>query len=339
MKKIFTLALGAMVALSMYAAPRGLQTNISMKSARFNGEVVLNQSVDLKAPAGAGETITITSDNLVETTYSGYPLLYGYDNSYEVDAILFPEEGAEDAYGSYTSASDNIMLYLFDLSIDSDPGSELTVITAVYSQTAEGLNHLVVNAMGEDGTRYNIDMTGEPMSPYEYDDESDFSHVFPTYVVDETYLATYGSVYVTAEDNDYYIVLDITVPEGASSLVAGQYPVAEDYDYQTVYAGYYDVTYGIVPSVAATLIEQQGEVYYNQIWYIVSGTVTVNADGSIDVAAVNSLGKTITATLQSDASAVENVTAEQTSIKRLVEGQLVIERNGVRYNVQGVEVK
>ena len=80
MKKIFTLCLGVFVALSMFAAPRGLQTNIMMKSARFNGQVV-KQSVEFKAPAANGQTITITSDNLVESSYNGYPVLYGDNGS------------------------------------------------------------------------------------------------------------------------------------------------------------------------------------------------------------------------------------------------------------------
>ena len=338
MKKIFTLCLGVFVALSMFAAPRGLQTNIMMKSARFNGQVV-KQSVEFKAPAANGQTITITSDNLVESSYNGYPVLYGDNGSYEIDVLLFVAEDATDAYGTYSSTNNDIMMYLYDLSNDEDEGTELTVITAVYSQTEEGLNHFVADAMAEDGTRYDIDMTGEPVSEYQYDEDADFNHVFPTYLIDDTYLAQYGSVYVIGEDAEYYLILDITLPQGATALVAGEYPIATEYAYQTAYSGYYSAEYGIVPSLAATLIEQNGKLYYDKIWYLVSGNVTVNADGSIVVAAVNSLEHTISATLQADASAVENVTAEQMSVKRIVDGQLVIERNGVRYNAQGVELK
>ena len=74
------------------------------------------------------------------------------------------------------------------------------------------------------------------------------------------------------------------------------------------------------------------------MWLINAGTVTVAEDGVIEVAATNTWGRAINSRLGA-ATGVENVEAGAAAVKRMVNGVLVIEKNGVQYNAQGAVVK
>ena len=176
----------------------------------------------------------------------------------------------------------------------------------------------------------------------QYDEEdADFTHNFASYTIDDEYLAAYGSVYVIAEEGtDYQLILDVTLPEGATELMPGVYPVADEYDNQTVYAGFYDETNGFIPSYAATLVEQEGELYFNEIWFLTEGNVTVNADGSIDVEAVNSYGRIIRSHLAAKAEeGIENVVLSEKAQKVVVDGAVYIVRDNKMFNLQGAQVR
>ena len=154
---------------------------------------------------------------------------------------------------------------------------------------------------GEGGETGEGGEGGEEEGTYAYDENTDFEVNFATYTVDDEYLAEYGSIYVEAKDNNNnYIILDITLPENAESLVAGTYNVVvvenDEYPYQSVTAGFYyddEDDGGIYPSYAAVTSGEDLE----KIWYIVSGTVIVDENLAITVNAKNSLGKSVKAVL------------------------------------------
>lgn len=342
MKKIFTLCVGAMVAVSLVAAP--IVRTASLQHKHVGQHVVeFTHKQALKAPAALnGSIISIVCTDMTEGNYEGYPYVYGTNDDYEVLAYLNPGESAENAFGQYSTAAGNIFLYVYDANAESEEGILLDQVTATYSLTGEEQTSFVATGVDEAGNSYNIAMTGKPISQYEYEEDSDYNHTFATYTVDESYLAKYGDVYVEAQDDqDNYIVLDITLAEGATSLAAGQYPVLSDYAAQSVLGGYFDASYNsMMPSYAAILTEYMGQMYIGKVWYITSGTVTVNADGSITVAAKNSLGHDVNATLVTrTADAVENVTSDVKAVKTIQNGQIVIEKNGVKYNMLGTEMK
>lgn len=147
------------------------------------------------------------------------------------------------------------------------------------------------------------------------DEDADFDVNFPSYTIDATHLQD-GYVYVNAKDEDgNYVVLDITLPEGATGLVAGTYAVDDSYEYpyQTVAAGIYyeDIIY---PSYAAVLNDDKIE----KIWWIVSGQVVIDEDLNITVDAVNSLGKEVVAVLTAPVTPDEiTITAEGTFQNKL----------------------
>ena len=218
-------------------------------------------------------------------------------------------------------------------------------VTITYNEAA-GTAHIAGTLLAQSETdktdvpEFTLDITATVKAAgKDYDvEDADFIHNFATYSIDDTYLEKYGSVYVFAQDgNDFGLVLDITLDEGEEELF-GVYPVADEYDYQTVYAGYYDSEYGLIPSFAGTLIEDGGQLYYDKLWFLTEGKVIVNADGSIDVEAVNSYGRTIRCHL-AKAEGVENTNTEVNAAKVLRNGQLIIIKNGVEYNAIGTIVK
>lgn len=180
---------------------------------------------------------------------------------------------------------------------------------------------------------------GGEESQYEDDENADFNIAFASYTVDDQSLADDGDVYVEAQDaNNNYIVLDIMVPEDADGLVAGTYPVdaTETYPAQTVVAGIYDE--GVYPSFAAVLASDGENL--EKVWYIVSGTVVIDADLNITVTAKNSLGKDVKATLAGPkGTGVEKNNVAAKAVKTIENGMIVIELDGVRHNIIGQVIR
>lgn len=127
---------------------------------------------------------------------------------------------------------------------------------------------------------------GEPLD--EYEALVDLQHDFAEYTVDLSYIATYGTIDVVAQDQTHALYLEFNVAETATDLVAGTYSISASGEAGTVsasqglmsYMGYTFVT----PSYAAELSEGQ----ISKPWYLQSGTVVVKEDGSIEVDALNS---------------------------------------------------
>lgn len=124
--------------------------------------------------------------------------------------------------------------------------------------------------------------------------------------------------------------------------MAGQYPADKKYGYQTFCSGYNDATFGPAPSYAAMLVEEDGKMCMDKIWYIVSGTVTIDENGTITVSGKNSLDHNINVTLwKGTDTAINNAKDDvrEKAVKRLVNGKLIIERNGKTFNILGTEIK
>lgn len=195
--------------------------------------------------------------------------------------------------------------------------------------------------IGDDNKVYAFNLVYDPaaVDPYKYDEkEADFVYDFDSYELDAKYVAQ-GVMMISAQTDTTALNMIVYLPQGQTTLVAGEYPVAATPAYQTVVAGYYDPEYAISGSHAATLIEQGGKLYYNKIWYLVSGKATVDANLNITVDALNSNSKLIKANLKAKAQGVEDVKAGSTATKSLQNGILVIEKNGVKYNVTGLQIR
>ena len=325
----------------------GKTTTLSGKVLAFNNtEYTLNLQYALPEPTS---NYTITASAAELTNLGGAWQLFAPaddENSYITLAAYADEIAgaytAEDLVDQYTFAGiflngDTAWYNMLDANLQIVENGE----TVTLSGTFLGQNEI----NPADVVNFTLNITAVVAEPeddtYKYDEASDFGRHFASYEIDDSDLAEYGSLYVIAQDaEDYYIILDITLPEGATELVAGEYPIAEQYLTQTVHAGSYYADYeSVVPSYAATLIEQGDKMYLDKIWYLVAGTVTITESGVIEVQAENSLGNKVTARLGEYPEGIENTDADVIATKRVVNGNLVIEKNGVKYNAIGTILK
>jgi hypothetical protein len=173
----------------------------------------------------------------------------------------------------------------------------------------------------------------------ENDSQEAYKHVFAEYEVDAQYAAQYNVLLVDATDADNnYISLEFNVAEGVTELPAGVYDIGESSEAGTVSAGSLDASQGRIYGSFAGSLDDEG--YINvPLWLLVDGTVTVLENGVIQVNAINTWGSVIECQLGSWPEGVENTEAVAGVSKRIVNGQLVIEKNGVKYNAVGTIVK
>lgn len=180
-----------------------------------------------------------------------------------------------------------------------------------------------------------VEDSGEQGNQYDAQDEG-FYLKFPSYNIDDQYLAQYNVLIAEATDaENNTISLEFNVAAGTTELPAGVYPINDTYAAGTVSAG--SVDQSIYGSFAGSL---DAEGYVNiPLWLIVEGTVTVLENGVIEVAATNTWGQGIYSRLGEYPESIDNVDANATATKAIRNGQLLIIKNGVEYNAQGTIMK
>lgn len=129
--------------------------------------------------------------------------------------------------------------------------------------------------------------------------------------------------YVEQIDNE------IMLPEGV-------YPIDYSDDYGSVLAA--------DGSLGRTFYATHDGEYFTSFYFLVDGTVTIskkNGKLSFEVQALNSYDVPVHIIYDSSAtSAVENITTEQTnSQKKIINGQMMIIRNGKKYNALGSSIE
>ena len=221
------------------------------------------------------------------------------------------------------------------------------VVVAVAGEAATITGTLL--GQSEDGTsvvEYTLNLTlqvvderegqGGGNTGSEYDSEEAFKHVFPEYTVDDQYLAQYNVFIIEAQDEDNsYISIEVNAAEGATELAAGVYAISDSYAANTVSAGSLsDYIYGSF----AGFITSNNQISV-PLWLFNAGSINIHENGVIEVNAVNTKGSVIECLLGQWPEGVENTEAEAVATKRIVNGQLVIEKNGVKYNAVGTVVK
>lgn len=297
---------------------------------------------ELKPAATAAETITINitegTEWLDATADEGWWQIMGENEGYAVS--LSNVGGATEAAGTYTiDQMDPAYTYVKPVNgTEKITFTEGSVVVAVDAETE--IVTVTATLLGTDGNTYDISMVYDPskVDPYKYDEEvDDFEYTFESYIVNDKYVATNGILVVNAQSETTAITMYLIPEEGQTALTAGEYAVAAVPAYGTVLAGSYDQ--GVSPSYAATLVAEAGQLYLDQVWYFVSGKVTVDANLNIVVDALNSKGKAIKATLKGEAQGIEDVDAAAKAIKTIKNGQLIIEKNGVQYNAQGAVIR
>ena len=143
-------------------------------------------------------------------------------------------------------------------------------------------------------------------------------------------------IYVVAEEGNKAIGLEFNL-SSLDELVPGEYPFAFGYEPNTVSASQGLTSGGIVTYSFAGETNAQGQI--SSVWFIVSGTVTLDENKVFTVDALNSNGKAIRCRL-GDKSALQTIEGSKAEfVKRLINGRLIIERDGIQYNANGARVK
>lgn len=282
--------------------------------------------------SGKSASIVITAHNLTESAVEGDPTLSAQTDKYRIVVYLY--SSGDSYFGTYTGENCEVGLRDKQYNI-----TELNVIQAEYKQE-EDIKIFTATATDTDGNRYTITLDNDP-GPLQYDDNSDFSYVFPSYEVEYEQVSplTYGA-YVTGDNEGMYVALELYLPVGKEELTAGTYQAAKYQGNQTFYPGAYSQLFGVVHSFAATW--DAAHQKYDKIWYITSGTVTVDENGNIAVSGKNSYKKDINILMMAPAaSAIQTLKScgNSKTVKRLVDGKLIIEHNNKTYNAFGVEIK
>lgn len=249
-------------------------------------------------------------------------------------------------YGRSDLAADYTFIGKFEngdtLFYDMVDANVLVVVNgenAVITGTLKGQNY----ADATDVIEFALNLTAtvedyeeEPQgNQYDSQDEG-FYYKFPTYNIDDQYLAQYNVFVVEATDaENHTISLEFNVAAGTTELAAGVYPIASTYAAGTVTAG--SINQNIYGSFAGNLND---EGYINvPLWLIVNGTVTVLENGVIEVAATNTWGQGIYSRLGEYPEGIENTDAKAGAVKAIRNGQLIIIKNGAEYNAQGASLK
>lgn len=188
---------------------------------------------------------------------------------------------------------------------------------------------------------FTIDAKTAMSSPFFEDETEPFSAEFATYEVNDLMVEDLGSLLVEAynEEDGAFVALQIFVAEGASTLTAGTYPISYSEAPQTTLASRGNYAAYATYSIAGYANEEH---QYTNIWFLVSGNVTVSENGDIQLEALNSNGRTVHCRMDKRAEGIEFVETKDdksTGRKTLHEGTLLIEQNGRIFNAQGAQIK
>jgi hypothetical protein len=143
---------------------------------------------------------------------------------------------------------------------------------------------------------------------------------------------------------DFYFVVDQDVATDPDIVLpAGVYPVNASWESGTTLACSGVAPDGPLPSYVC-FVDAEGYLDPLNLWCLVDGTVTIEkVDGKmkVEVDALNSYDVPVTLYYEGAiVTAVENVSADNTNIsKRIIDGQLMIIRNGQVYDATGALVK
>ena len=221
--------------------------------------------------------------------------------------------------------------------------------TMTVTVDAEGKIVATVSVICSNAVQYEISMTSTFEKPHlQYDAEYGVEKAYTAAdVVTAEFDAAYGLAVwqVEAADGSDICALYFFVEEADADIVvpAGVYSIDDSMDYGTVYAseGYDAYTGSVSPSLYA-MYTSDGYLSI-PLWFMVGGTVTVEkVDGKMKMTinALNSYDQEINITYDGTATSVENINVNVEGLqKQIVDGQLVIIRDGKAYNAFGAQIK
>ena len=143
---------------------------------------------------------------------------------------------------------------------------------------------------------------------------------------------------------DFYFIVDANVAADPDIVIPeGVYPINASWQSGTTLASCGILPDGPAPSYVC-FVDENGYLDPEGLYCLIDGTVIIEkVDGKLKVVvdAVNSYDVSVKLQYNADGTAVDNITTDPTNdvAKRLVNGQLLIIRNGATYNANGALVK
>ena len=213
----------------------------------------------------------------------------------------------------------------------------------------DGTITAVAKFIARNGVYYHVKMTSEYNTYLDFDE--------PEEIIDRTYTTDdYVTIDDQTEKNGYiYLALEAAdgsdkaaffffVEEADEDLIVpeGVYPIDSSEEYGTVQANPGVQGDGVWPSFYARMMEDGSLI--TPLWLLVDGTVEVTKTEEgypyLEVNAVNSYGVEVHIVFDGTATSLENINVNIEGIrKQIIDGQLVIIRDGKAYNAQGSQVK
>ena len=204
----------------------------------------------------------------------------------------------------------------------------------------------------EDAVQYNITMKSKIQRVHlDYDSQdTPVDRIFTAQdeVTILDLIEDQGAIYFSVQSREYWDAFDfyliVEEADAETVLPVGEYEISSSGDYNTVLAGqgidfYWEVA---TPGLYAHMSEDG--YLLDPMYFFVEGNVVVskNDNGSlrVEVNALNSYDVPVHVVYDASATAVENINVNVEGIrKQIVDGQLVIIRDGKAYNAQGAQVK
>lgn len=186
----------------------------------------------------------------------------------------------------------------------------------------------------------------------EYDEQT--GSVNRTYTAEDIldlntdYIAQYNlGVNIIAADYSDQVSLLFFVPaaDPEIGIPAGTYPIASTPAMNTILAAEGVNAQGqVAPSFYSTLVEQGGQLYLDKLYFFVSGQAVVekiNGKLKMTIDALNSYDVPVHIVYDATnvETAIENVTVNNNASKVVEDNQLLIIKDGVKYNIMGSVVK
>ena len=220
---------------------------------------------------------------------------------------------------------------------------------------ADGVLTIEVNAVNSYDVPVHIVMT------YDLDTKQGLKYDEQTGSVDRTYTSKDNIIIdtdyvmlsnlfvdIVAEDYSDQLSLQFFVSEADEEIgiPVGTYPITSDNKMNTILAGQGVSESGsVAPSFYSTLVEEDGELYLDKLYFLVSGQAVVekiNGKLKMTIDAVNSYDVPVHIVYDGTddvETGVENTVVEDGASKMVENNQLFIMKEGVKYNVLGSVVK
>ena len=290
---------------------------------------------------------TFVADTI--TTQSGSKIVeYALEMENPLFAFVFDfvvAEGETDIQSGVTYTMEDLYGYPNSLGYYYyKPSIMYKSVSFVKTLAADG--SYTINATVVDENDYTWNLSGSKAAPpnpteqhLEFDtSDEDFDFNFTSYDLNLDNLVN-GYAVLTAYDteNMKMAYLQFWTKPGVDKFVAAVYPIDYSQANYTVNASTGAQGEGMTPSFVATLTNVSDTYYPNQLWLLVTGTVTVREDGLIIIEGQNSYGRTVKAVLYPDGyQALDNLKTDPSQPRKVLEnGQILIIQNNRKFSITG----